>query len=215
MKNIIFQNTKEQIALRERYASYAEILNENAQKIIKCNDNLNNKEFIIYTLSYNKNHKKILDVLESIMKTINPFITKDIVIGFNNEIKYKLLYNGYNIRKGFLNEIDYTKGHMNIKQIMHISDEEITNIIKVLDYNEDAHVFTINDEEIKRLQEKYIYYVKNKKQTEIINKIEELNRIFKQLDNLGIDIYYYLNNDNETTKIIMNDDLAKDIQIIE
>lgn len=207
---LIYKNTKEIEIIQRKYNNYCNVLNENAEKIIAFNDYLNNKDFIIYTLFFSKYRIEIYNIITDIVKRESKFYTQELVTSIYRESEHKLLNNEYERNGQTMLLTDYSKADMNIKQI-NISKEEIENIKRLLIYNESTHKFSVNNEELQKEIDKHIFYTKTKKQELILKKIKEFNKACKDLWDLDICAYNYLNPYKDTTEIEMDEELAKDI----
>ncbi len=207
---LIYKNTKEIETINSKYNNYCNILNENAKKIIAFNDYLNNKDFIIYTLFFSKYRIEIYNIITDIVKRESKFYTQELVTSIYRESEHKLLYNEYERNGQTMLITDYGKADMNIKQI-NISKEEVENIKRLLIYNESTHKFSVNNEELQKEIDKHIFYTKTKKQELILKKIKEFNKACKDLWDLDICAYNYLNPYKDITEIEMDELLAKDI----
>lgn len=207
---LIYKNTKEIKRIENKYNNYANILNQNAAKIIAYNESFNNKDFILYSLQWDKYRVQIYNIIGDIVKRNTIFFSYELATDIFRETEQKLLHNEY-IREGLtLIPSDYNKQAMNIEQ-SSISNEEMDNLKRILDYNYTTHKFSVNNEELQKEIDKHIFYTKTKKQELILKKIKEFNKACKDLWDLDICAYNYLNPYKDLTEIEMDELLAKDI----
>lgn len=207
---LIFKNEKEIKRIENKYNNYANILNQNAAKIIAYNESFNNKDFILYSLQWDYYRVQIYNIIGDIVKRKTIFFSHELVTDIFRETEHKLLHNEY-IREGLtLIPSDYNKQAMNIKQ-SNISNEEMDNLKRILDYNYTTHTFSVNAAELQKEIDKHIFYTKSKKQEKILKAVKEFNKACKDLWDLDICAYNYLNPYKDVTEIEMDELLAKDI----
>ncbi len=210
----IYINTNEIESIKKRYNNYLNILNENANKIISYNEYLNNKSFIIYSLSFNKYRNEIYKILRDILKRETKFYSTSTLNSFFKETEKRLLYNEYKIVDSVAYIEDYNKQKLNIKQLI-LTENEIEQIETIFEYDEKTHVFSINENELQKELGKHIFNTSNKKQEMILKKIMEFNKICRDLFDVGIVAYNYINPNKDIDEIPMSEELAKNILRIE
>ena len=210
----IFENTKEIENIKSHYKKICDVLNENTQKILSYDPSLNDKLFILYTLNFNRFSHEIYHLLGKMIKKESKFFTPEMVTQYYYQTAHRLIYNEC-VRNGnvFQETKHYELKENNLKQLYGIKD--IDNLLKMLDYDSEKHLFSINGEELQKEIDKHIFYTSNKKQDSIIKKINEFNKISNELWECGLCAYRYINPFKDITEISMSEELATDILMIE